>query len=69
MAVEKKELEKIVGKGNVLDDEATLKEYSRDQSFVQARRPDFVVFAETVEQIQSIVLLANKTLTPKYYCP
>lgn len=64
MAAQKKDLEKIVGKGNVLDDEAALKKYSCDQSFVQARRPDFVVFVEKVEQIQDIVRLANKTLTP-----
>lgn len=64
MAVQKSNLEKIVGKGNVLDDEKSLKEYSQDQSFVPARRPDMVVFAEKVEQIQDVVKLANKTLTP-----
>jgi len=64
MAVQKSELEKIVGRGNVLDDEASLIEYSRDQSFVSARRPDFVAFVEKVEQIQEIVKLANQTLTP-----
>jgi len=64
MAVQKSNLEKIVGKGNVLDDEESLKGYSRDQSFVPARRPDMVVFAEKVEQIQDVVKLANKTLTP-----
>lgn len=64
MAIQKSELEKIVGQGNVLDDPATLQAYSRDQSFVQPRRPDMVVFVKTVEQIQAVVRLANKTLTP-----
>ena len=64
MAVQKAELEKIVGKGNVLDDEKSLKEYSRDQSFVTARRPDMVVFVEKAEQVQDVVKLADKTLTP-----
>ncbi|MCP4716072.1 MAG: FAD-binding oxidoreductase [Deltaproteobacteria bacterium] len=64
MAVQKNELEKIVGSGNVLDDEATLIKYSRDQSFVPARKPDQVVYVGTAEQIQEIVRLANTTLTP-----
>lgn len=64
MAVQKSELEKIVGQGNVLDDETTLKEYSQDQSFVHARKPDQVVFVKTMDQIQAIVRFANKTLTP-----
>lgn len=64
MAVSRKELEKIVGPDNVLDDEASLFEYSQDQSFVPARRADMVVFAENAEQIQNIIKLANKTLTP-----
>jgi FAD/FMN-containing dehydrogenase len=64
MAIQKNELEKIVGQGNVLDDEQTLTDYSRDQSFVNPRKPDMVVFVETVEQIQDIVKLANTTSTP-----
>ena len=38
--------------------------YSRDQSFVNPRRPDLVVFAETVEQVQNVMRYANKTRTP-----
>ena len=49
MALQKKAIEKIVGKGNVLDDEASLATYSSDQSAVEARRPDMVAFVETVE--------------------
>ncbi len=64
MALQKSDIEAIVGKGNVLDDEATIKAFSSDQSTVEARRPDMVAFVESVEQIQKIVKLANKTLTP-----
>ena len=64
MAVDKSKLEKIAGKKNVLDDEATLKQFSQDQSFVAPRRPDAVVYVDTVEKVQQIVKLANETLTP-----
>lgn len=64
MAVDKLQLEKIAGKKNVLDDETTLKQFSQDQSFAAPRRPDVVVYVDTVEQIQQIVKLANETLTP-----
>jgi len=64
MAVDRSKLEKIAGKKNVLDDEATLKQFSQDQSFVSARRPDVVVYVEKVEQVQQIVRLANETRTP-----
>lgn len=64
MAVDKSKLEKIAGKSSVLDDDATLIKFSRDQSFVPPRRPDAVVYVETVEQVQQIVRLANETLTP-----
>jgi len=64
MAVQKTEIEKIVGKDNVLDDATTLQTYSQDQSFVAPRSPDMVVFVQTVPQIQDIIKLANKTLTP-----
>ncbi len=64
MAIHKSHLEKIVGKKNVLDDEETLHMYAQDQSFVKKCMPDMVVFAETVEQIQELVRLANQTKTP-----
>jgi len=64
MAVQKNEVEKIVGQGNAVDDETTLQAYAHDQSFVPARRPDMVVFVKAVEQIQEVVRLANRTLTP-----
>ena len=64
MAAQKKDLEKIVGSGNVVDDEKTLQAYCRDQSFAEPRMPDVVVFTETVEQVRAVVRLANTTLTP-----
>ena len=64
MALQKSDIEAIVGKGNVLDDEATLSAFASDQSTVAARRADMVAFVEEVEQIQKIVRLANETLTP-----
>ena len=64
MALEKKSLTDIFGKKRVFDDEKTLEEYAQDQSFAPRRRPDFVVFAENVEEVQKVVGLANDTLTP-----
>ena len=60
----KDDLINIVGKESVFDDDETLLSYSRDQSFVNPRRPDLVVFAETVAQVQEVVQYANKTRTP-----
>jgi len=64
MALQKSDIEAIVGKGNVLDDEATLTAFASDQSTVQPRRADMVAYVETVEQIQQIVVKANETKTP-----
>ena len=60
----KDDLISIAGRESVFDDEETLVSYSRDQSFVNPRRPDLVVFAETVEQVQNVMRYANKTRTP-----
>lgn len=64
MALQKSDIEAIVGTGNVLDDEATIAAFSSDQSMVAPRRPDMVAYVESVEQIQKIVRLANETQTP-----
>ncbi len=58
------DLQEILGSGTVLDDEETLKRYSRDQSFVQPRSPDAVACAARVEQVQKVVQYANRTNTP-----
>jgi hypothetical protein len=58
------DLEKIVGSSNVLTDPETLRNYSQDQSFVAARRPDCVVLPANVEQVQEIIQYANKNKCP-----
>jgi FAD/FMN-containing dehydrogenase len=64
MALEKKQLVDIFGAQRVLDDVKTLEQYAQDQSFAPRRMPDFVVFAESAEEVQQVVKLANETLTP-----
>ena len=58
------DLEGILGKDAVVDDDETIRRYSRDQSFVQPRRPDVVVFAQSVAEVQEVVKYGNRTLTP-----
>jgi len=58
------ELINIVGAENVLTDAPTLEQYSKDMSFVPPMRPRCVVKPKTSDEIQKIVKLANKTLTP-----
>jgi hypothetical protein len=58
------DLESIFGSDRVFDDEKTLLRYSRDQSFVSARWPDFVVFAESVTEVQQLLRLANQKKIP-----
>jgi len=53
------ELAKIVGVDNASDDPSILDTYSRDQSFVSPRKPNYVVWPRTVEEVQEIVKLAN----------
>src|SRR4030042_6580646 len=60
----KEKLAKIVGAGNVSDDEATLEAYSSDMSFVNKVRPVCVVKPKNTGEIKKIVNLANDTLTP-----
>jgi FAD/FMN-containing dehydrogenase len=60
----RKELSKIVGPENVLDDADTLQKYSQDMSLAPARSPNFVVTPGSVEEIQNVVELGNKYLVP-----
>ena len=57
-------LTEIFGKERVRDDEGTLLRYAQDQSFSPRRMPGYVVFAETVEEVQRLLKLANETGTP-----
>lgn len=62
--IAEKELVKIVGEKNVKHDTATLSEYSKDMSFVNAVRPACVVRPSNAGEIEKIVKLANETQTP-----
>lgn len=58
------ELIKIVGAENVQDDQDTLEEYSKDESFVRPVRPRCVVRPAGLEEVRGIVNWANETKTP-----
>ncbi len=60
----KNDLEKIAGGESVINDSETCALYSHDQSFVPPSRPDFVVFPQSIEQVQEIIKLSNHTNTP-----
>jgi FAD/FMN-containing dehydrogenase len=57
-------LAKIVGAANVSQKPAVLNEYAADMSFVNALKPACVIKPKNAGEIQKIVKLANKTLTP-----
>ena len=57
-------LAEIVGAGNINVEQSTLQEYTRDMSFVNAVKPGCIVKPRTMADIESIVKLANETLTP-----
>jgi len=58
------ELVSIVGRDNASDDPAVLDAYSTDQSLVLPRRPNYVAMPGSVEEVQEIVRLANRYMTP-----
>lgn len=58
----KKDLENIVGSEHVSDDYQLLEKYSNDYSFVQARRPSFILFPQNADEVQRVVRYANKNL-------
>ena len=58
------QLQAIVGAGNVIDDATTLKQYSRDISFVHPIRPQYVVRPRDTSDIEQLVKLARETRTP-----
>ncbi len=61
---EKKALEKIVGKENVFDDEATLGEYAKDESFASPGMPWCVVRPKNTEEVQGVIKWANESGEP-----
>ncbi|HOJ43042.1 MAG TPA: FAD-linked oxidase C-terminal domain-containing protein [Syntrophorhabdaceae bacterium] len=60
----KNELERIVGKENVLTTPEALKAYSYDGTTSWIHEPDVVVFPTTTQQVSEIVKLANKEKIP-----
>jgi len=58
------ELAKLVGAGNVSQEQTTLDEYSKDMSFVNTIMPECVVKPRNAGDIDKIVNLARETLTP-----
>jgi hypothetical protein len=60
----KEELTSIVGPENVSDTEEALEAYSRDRSFVPARKPRLVVKTKSADEVQSVVKWANRAATP-----
>jgi FAD/FMN-containing dehydrogenase len=60
----REELIKIVGKGNVIEDEATLKAYSSDFSLQAAKKPMLVVKPKDRDEVQKVVKLANEQAIP-----
>lgn len=63
----KEELGKIL-KGEIVNDEASLKKYSRDASLFQVK-PEVIIFPKDVEDIKKLVVFANQnkniSLTPR----
>ena len=57
-------LKAIVGAKRVTSDAGTLEKYSKDQSFVRSSMPDYVVFAESVSEVEDLLKAANDTRTP-----
>ncbi len=58
------DLQNILGRDLVLNNDKICETYSRDQSFVNGQKPGAIVFAESVEQIQKILRYANTTKIP-----
>ncbi|MFC2003215.1 FAD-binding oxidoreductase, partial [Chloroflexota bacterium] len=57
-------LKVIVGANRVATDPETLEKYSKDQSFVRPCLPNYVVFAESVREVEDVLKAANDTKTP-----
>jgi len=57
-------LKAILGADRVSTDPKILQKYSQDQSFVRPGLPDYVVFAQSVPEIQDVIRAANETKTP-----
>lgn len=59
-----KELSAIVSPDRVVDDLDVLESYSKDLSFVPARRPSVVVYAQNKEEVAGVIKFANDNKIP-----
>jgi FAD/FMN-containing dehydrogenase len=64
MMIATERLQEIVGKGNVSFEPAVLEQFSRDLSFVNTIRPEYVIKLRTTSEVERLVKLANETFTP-----
>ncbi|OGO00451.1 MAG: hypothetical protein A2Y90_05315 [Chloroflexi bacterium RBG_13_52_12] len=62
--IDKKQLAKIVGAGNVSDDEAALAGYAGDMSFVGRIKPDYIVKPRSAADVEKLVNLAREEKVP-----
>lgn len=60
----KRQLQDIVGAGNVVDEPAILEEHGRDMSFAAGRQPVLIVKPKQAQQVHELVKWANQTLMP-----
>ena len=60
----KEELVGIVGSEYVSDDPEKLEKYAKDYSFVQPRRPSYIVSPKNPEEIQGVAKYANEHMIP-----
>ena len=60
----KRQLQGIVGAGNVVDEPTILEEHGRDMSFAAGSRPVLIVKPRQAQQVQDLVKWANETLMP-----
>lgn len=58
------QLQTIIPTENILFRDNDLREFSNDASSIKGGVPEAVVFVETIEQVQNVVKIANKTSTP-----
>ncbi len=58
------ELKKALTSQNVLCEIQERIEYTKDASYITGQLPDVVVFVETIEQVQEVVRIANKSKLP-----
>lgn len=59
-----KELAELIGVKKISTDPSVLERYSRDQSFVPSRKPNYVVWPKNTGEVQEIIKTANKYKLP-----